>query len=199
MVCSLVASAIRPDIVLLGAKDGKVKVIDIDRGQAGKSLSVCSNAVIEMVVLERSTKPCICSFYLELPIIVCWPCGEECIKIVNTESGKVDSIQAKGMIEFGCGIGPKASFLSGGKNLAVLSQSKERPEVNFFRLDVSWFIILFNTCECIRDLFNLLSLYSLSFFWISQSVRAKNYSKKTLLQMIFINFWTEGQSNGEFP
>jgi hypothetical protein len=51
MVCSLVASVLRPEIVLLGAKDGKVKVIDIDRGQAGKSLSVCSNAVIEMVVL----------------------------------------------------------------------------------------------------------------------------------------------------
>lgn len=69
--------------------------------------------------------------------MACWPCGEECIKIVNTESGKVESMQAKGVIEFGCGIGPKASFVSGGKGLAVLSHSKERPEVNFFRLDVT--------------------------------------------------------------
>lgn len=57
MICSLVASSLRPELVLLGAKDGKVKVIDIDRGQATKSLSVCSNTVIEMVVLERVTKP----------------------------------------------------------------------------------------------------------------------------------------------
>jgi WD40 repeat protein len=67
MVCSLVASALRPELVLLGAKDGKVKVIDIDRGQAGKSLSVCSNAVIEMVVIERATKPCNCFFIKNCP------------------------------------------------------------------------------------------------------------------------------------
>ncbi len=57
MICSLTASVLRPELVVLGAKDGKVKVIDIDRGQASKSLTVCGNAIIEMVVVERSTKP----------------------------------------------------------------------------------------------------------------------------------------------
>lgn len=66
-------------------------------------------------------------FYVELPFIICWPCGEECMKIVNTESGRVDSVPVKGSIEFGCGIGPKASFLVDGKNMAVLSQSKDKP------------------------------------------------------------------------
>lgn len=56
MICSLVASALRPELLLIGAKDGKLKVIDIDRGQATKSLSVCSNAMMEITVLERSTK-----------------------------------------------------------------------------------------------------------------------------------------------
>jgi hypothetical protein len=56
---------------------------------------------------------------------------------VNTESGRVDSLQAKGAIEFGCGIGPKASFFNGVRNLAVLSQSKDRPEVNFYRIDIT--------------------------------------------------------------
>jgi hypothetical protein len=32
MICSLVASVLQPDLVLLGAKDGKVKLINIDRG-----------------------------------------------------------------------------------------------------------------------------------------------------------------------
>lgn len=32
MICSLVASLIQPDIVFLGAKDGKIKLINIDRG-----------------------------------------------------------------------------------------------------------------------------------------------------------------------
>jgi hypothetical protein len=43
----------------------------------------------------------------------------------------------KGYIEFGCGIGPKCFFLSNGRNLAMLSQSQERQEVNILRLDVS--------------------------------------------------------------
>lgn len=46
------------------------------------------------------------------------------MKIINTESGKVDSMQTKGFIEFGCGIGPKGYFLNGGRNLAMLSQSR---------------------------------------------------------------------------
>lgn len=32
MICSIVASVINPDLVFLGTKDGKVKLINIDRG-----------------------------------------------------------------------------------------------------------------------------------------------------------------------
>lgn len=32
MICSLIASIIQPDVVLMGAKDGKIKLINIDRG-----------------------------------------------------------------------------------------------------------------------------------------------------------------------
>jgi hypothetical protein len=46
-------------------------------------------------------------------------------------------MQTEGFIEFGCGIGPKSFFLNGGKNLAMLSQSKERKEVNIFKIDIN--------------------------------------------------------------
>lgn len=72
--------------------------------------------------------------YLEFPIAICWPCSEESLKIVNTESGKINNQAIKGFIEFGCGIGPKSFFLSNGRNVAMLSQSKERREINIFRL-----------------------------------------------------------------
>ena len=42
----------------------------------------------------------------------------------------------RGFIEFGCGIGPKSFFMSNGRNLAMLSQSRERQEVNLFKLEV---------------------------------------------------------------
>jgi hypothetical protein len=57
MICSIVASVLNPDLVFIGTKDGKVKLINIDRGEAYKIYNVCSNAVIEMVVVERQTKP----------------------------------------------------------------------------------------------------------------------------------------------
>ena len=57
MICSIVCSVINPELVFLGTKDGKVKLINIDRGEAYKIYNVCSNAVIELVVIERQTKP----------------------------------------------------------------------------------------------------------------------------------------------
>jgi hypothetical protein len=32
MICSIVASVLNPDLVFLGTKDGKVKLINIDKG-----------------------------------------------------------------------------------------------------------------------------------------------------------------------
>lgn len=43
----------------------------------------------------------------------------------------------RGYIEFGCGIGPKSFFLSNGRNMAMLSQSRDRQEVNLFKLELT--------------------------------------------------------------
>ena len=59
MICSLVASMLLPDILFLGAKDGKVKLINIDRGEAYKTYPIGNNAIIELAVVERKSKPCI--------------------------------------------------------------------------------------------------------------------------------------------
>ncbi len=40
----------------------------------------------------------------------------------------------RGFIEFGCGIGPKSFFMNGGRSLGMLSQSKDKREVNIFRV-----------------------------------------------------------------
>lgn len=137
MICSLVASVLQPDLVLLGAKDGKVKLINIDRGEAYKTLNCCPTAVIELITIERKTKPGIFLINLDFPIVVCWPCNEETLRVVNTESGKSITHSTKGFIEFGCGIGPKGYFLNGGKNLAMLSQAKDRREVGIFKIDIN--------------------------------------------------------------
>lgn len=57
MICSLLPSTLQPDIVLLGAKDGKIKLINIDRGEAYKTINATPNAVMQMVALDRTTKP----------------------------------------------------------------------------------------------------------------------------------------------
>ncbi len=47
MICSLVSSGVRENIVYIGTKDGRVKIVDIYKGEAVKNMS-CSggNAVI---------------------------------------------------------------------------------------------------------------------------------------------------------
>lgn len=57
MICSLTASVLQPDLILLGAKDGKIKLINIDRGEAYKTIQCCSPAVIELVAIERRSHP----------------------------------------------------------------------------------------------------------------------------------------------
>lgn len=53
MICSVVASAVRPHLLYIGTKDGRLKVVDIDKNQAVKAMNVCNNALIELVVLEQ--------------------------------------------------------------------------------------------------------------------------------------------------
>ena len=47
MICSLVSSAIKENIVYIGTKDGRVKIVDIYKGEALKNMT-CSagNAII---------------------------------------------------------------------------------------------------------------------------------------------------------
>lgn len=114
MVCSITNSNINKNIIYIGTKDGKVKTIDIERGQSIQSINCCNNAVIELSLVENvGTRH---------PFILAWPCKERCIKIVNPQNGKITTAPSKGYLEFSCGVGPKASQFNGNNCLCVLSQ-----------------------------------------------------------------------------
>lgn len=55
MICSIVGSMLHSDLIYIGTKDGKVKTIDIEKGESYQTITCCNNAVIEMVVLERES------------------------------------------------------------------------------------------------------------------------------------------------
>ncbi len=88
-----------------------------------------------MLIIERQSKPGIFIINLDHPIALCWPGKEECIKVVNCESGKVSNVSIKGFIEFGCGVGPKSFLLNTGRSFGMVSQSSERKEISFYKLD----------------------------------------------------------------
>jgi hypothetical protein len=46
MICSVVASAIKPNLIYLGTKDGKLKIVDIEKGESIKNMNCCNNALI---------------------------------------------------------------------------------------------------------------------------------------------------------
>jgi hypothetical protein len=76
MICSLVCSAVRSNIVYIGTKDGRVKIVDIDRGEAVKNMSCGGGAVIEMIVVEGVEEG-------GRGLVMCWLCKEKCFKIVD--------------------------------------------------------------------------------------------------------------------
>jgi len=58
-ICSIMTSILEPDIVVVGTKDGQVKLINTNETEPYKIYSVCNSAVIELVAVERQTKSCI--------------------------------------------------------------------------------------------------------------------------------------------
>lgn len=57
MICSFVGSSLQDSIMYIGTKDGKIKLINIDKGEAYKTLACTNNAIIEMLIIERHCKP----------------------------------------------------------------------------------------------------------------------------------------------
>lgn len=62
IVCCLNGSMLRPDIIVAGTKDGKIKFWNLDTGELEKTLSASSNLVIDMVLIERKAKPSTISY-----------------------------------------------------------------------------------------------------------------------------------------
>lgn len=88
-----------------------------------KSINCCNNAVIEIVVLEYTSA--------RNPMLICWPCKEKCVKVVNSANGKISTQAIKGYLEFSCGVGPKATVQDDGMKLMMVSQGEDR-ELTFY-------------------------------------------------------------------
>lgn len=73
MICSFVGSSLQDSIMYIGTKDGKIKLINIDKGEAYKTLSCTNNAIIEMLIIERHSKPGNLFYNSDHPIALCWP------------------------------------------------------------------------------------------------------------------------------
>jgi WD40 repeat protein len=57
MICSLNSSQLRSDVVVAGTKDGKIKFWNLATGELEKTWTANNSAIIELVVVERESKP----------------------------------------------------------------------------------------------------------------------------------------------
>lgn len=57
MVCSLGGSQLRSDVIVAGTKDGRIKFWNLATGELEKTLVANNSAIIELVVVERESKP----------------------------------------------------------------------------------------------------------------------------------------------
>ena len=58
LICSIAASTMVDELVVIGTKDGKIKMINIDKGESYKTIQSGDNNLIELVLIERSSKKC---------------------------------------------------------------------------------------------------------------------------------------------
>jgi WD40 repeat protein len=59
---------LRPDIIIAGTKDGKIKFWNLENGELERTLTVNNNLVIDMVLIERQAKPSTFIHYLRSSI-----------------------------------------------------------------------------------------------------------------------------------
>ena len=72
----MLASVTQPDLAIVGTKDGKIKLINLSRGDSFKQIDVGSGgAVVEMVAVERQSKQGKNLLIIDYPIVVCWSGG----------------------------------------------------------------------------------------------------------------------------
>lgn len=57
LVCSMVASQLHEDAIVMGDKEGRVKIINVSNGQVLKTINCSSNYLIQLILIERSSKP----------------------------------------------------------------------------------------------------------------------------------------------
>lgn len=54
----MTASSILDELVIIGTKDGKIKMINIEKGESYKTIHCTESNVIELVLIERASKQC---------------------------------------------------------------------------------------------------------------------------------------------
>lgn len=139
MVCSLNSSQLRSDLIVTGTKDGRIKLWNIATGELEKSLVANNGAIIELVVVERESKPSTCCIYVDHPIVLSCSSKDKALVLTKTDTGlsSLFEVDDKLNVEYGCGIGPKIIFDKGrgGLMMGLVSQIAERKEVNLFQVD----------------------------------------------------------------
>jgi WD40 repeat protein len=125
MVCAAVALQLKEDWVLCGTKEGKLKVVDLARGSVVSSLAVNSNAIGELLVLERRDRPA-------NPQVISCPLKEQNLILTRLGDGhsEILDVQERLAINFGCGVGPVMCMLDQGQDLRLvfISQLEDRRE-----------------------------------------------------------------------
>lgn len=70
--------------MITGSQDGVIKLWNIDTGDCEKSLSANNNAIVEMTLIERDSKPSINYDNLEFPIVLSCSAKDRSLVLTRT-------------------------------------------------------------------------------------------------------------------
>ena len=128
LVCQLQPSALRPELIFCAIRDGSLKLINLISEKEEKSLSVSSNSLIELVVIEREMSA-------DGPILLTCSSKDNSLIVAKMDSGMHSLLKLPTNlgIDYGCGIGPKivlSSYSSGV--MAVVNQRSSNREFTLY-------------------------------------------------------------------
>ena len=115
LVCSLISCPFTQNEIAIGTKEGKVRIIDLNKGMIRSEISICDSPIIELLCVQSSDfeSSIFIASALKCSSIFAFSFGANSqIKTLNLDSGH--------FIEFGCGISPKMQFLRTSENSAKI-------------------------------------------------------------------------------
>lgn len=90
MICTMEASLLRPELILVATRDGKLKMYNLDaQTPLEKAYTANENMIIELVAIEREMAP-------SAPLVLSCSAKDSSLRLTRMDSGQNEAVKVSG-------------------------------------------------------------------------------------------------------